>query len=285
VTAMNRVEMPDRATVNESYQVITACSLAEREPGTVAIDFSRTVRFGPLGLALVAASIAMRREANRATELILPKDAGAAEFCREVALDQFLAGQMTGLGTLEIRQMRQLDALYTQQIAQILVRGVPGVTEDSSYVIQLCLNELLQNVFEWSKSTIGCIVFARWFKRTRSVRLAVVDRGIGIPAALRAKKIEDLHRKKDAEVIEAAVTAARLTSRANQVGGLGLKTVREVVCARDGRLTVISHAAKVSWRQNRVSKFRTPALRGTAIEIDVRPDSRLLVPPDNQQVF
>lgn len=282
---MQPVEMPDRVTVNESYQVIDACTRAERERGPVALDFRQTTRFGPLGVALIAASIALRREVQSKTTLIMPDDERSAGFCREVALDRFAAGQETGLGTLEIRQMRALDAVYTGQVAEMLVRGVPGVTEESSYVIQLCLNELLQNVFEWSRSTIGCVVLARWFKKTRSVRLAVVDRGIGIPAALRAKQIRGLHKQSDAQVIEAAVTAEHLTSRANQVGGLGLKTVREVVCARDGRLTVISHGAKVGWNQRRVSKFKTVALRGTAIEIDVRPDSRLLDLPQHDQIF
>ena len=71
----------------------------------------------------------------------------------------------------EIRQLRALNALYTSQVTDLLERGVDGINSDNSYPIQLCLNELLQNVFEWSESRIGCTVLARWYKATRSVKM------------------------------------------------------------------------------------------------------------------
>jgi signal transduction histidine kinase len=267
-----RLQAPSRATVQESYQLIELCNEAEREPGDVEIDCSRTTNFGPFGVALFAASFAARRSQGRVTRLIAPADDVARAFIEEVGLTKIAEGEKTGLNTLEVRQMMALDAVYTESITSILTRGVPGMTEENSYTIQLCLNELLQNVFEWSESKIGCTVLARWYRKTRSVRLAVVDRGIGIPAALRRKRIRELHRATDAAVIVAAVTTPRLTSRENQVGGLGLKTIRETVCSRRGRLTIVSHAAKITWSDDRLSQFRSPALRGTAIEIDFRPD-------------
>jgi anti-sigma regulatory factor (Ser/Thr protein kinase) len=164
-------------------------------------------------------------------------------------------------------------------------RGVPGMDEETSYPIQLCLNELLQNVFEWSHSPVGCLVLARWFHRTRSVRLAVVDRGIGIPAALRSRKVRGLHRSNDADVIVAAVTTPRLTSRENKVGGLGLKTIREVVCGRKGRLTIVSLGAKVVWNAEKLARYQSYPLRGTAIEIDFRPMSPVHDPDEYVPVF
>lgn len=115
----------------------------------------------------------------------------------------------------------------------------------------------------------------RYFKKTRSVRLAVVDRGIGIPAQLRRSRVGDLHREDNAQVIREAVMRPRLTSRLNRVGGLGLKTIRETVCERGGNLTIISLGAKVCWRGERLQTAPSPPFRGTAIEIDFRPELEL----------
>jgi anti-sigma regulatory factor (Ser/Thr protein kinase) len=279
------LSLPSSATLQESYQLTELCDRAERVDGPVALDCTNTKRFGPFGIALLASSIALRRVAGRTTTIVRPVDETANEFLTEVGLVRFAAKQATGIGTLEVRELHALDATYTEAVTRMVVNGVPGIDDDTSYTVQLCLNELLQNVFEWSESRVGCLVLARWFHRTRSVRLAVVDRGIGIPAALRRKQISQLHRATDARVIEAAVTTPRLTSRENRVGGLGLKTIREVVCSRKGRLTIVSLGAKVSWVGPKVSHYKAYPLRGTAVEIDFRPGEPVEDPGEHVAVF
>ena len=153
--ATQQVHLPVRATVNESFQLITACTIAETISEPVAFDASGTTVFGPLGVTLLAASIAVRQAAGLTTELVLPGDESALAFVKEVGLDRFAQGKAPRPGTLELLQMSALDAIYTDRVLGILVRGVPGITEDNGYPIQLCLNELLQNVFEWSESSIG----------------------------------------------------------------------------------------------------------------------------------
>jgi anti-sigma regulatory factor (Ser/Thr protein kinase) len=280
-----RIEVPVRATMTESYQLVELCGRAENESGEVVLDCGRTTRFGPFGIAALASTIAMRRKTGRKSRLALPVDVEAARFASEVGLDKFAEGATTGIGTLEVRQMTDLDAVYTGAVTDILVRGVPGITEENSYPIELCLNELLQNVFEWAESSVGCFVLARWYHRTRSVQMTVVDRGIGIPAALRRSKVRDLHRASDANVIEAAVTMPLLTSRATQVGGLGLKNIREVVALRGGRLTVLSLTAKVTWSGDKIHRAVSPGFRGTAVEIDFQPNAPVERPSDYVSVF
>jgi hypothetical protein len=75
-------------------------------------------------------------------------------------------------------------------------------------------------------------------------------------------------------VIEAAASRPHLTSRANQVGGLGLKTIRELVCQRGGSLTILSLDAKVRWSGSEIFRQKkVPRFRGTGIEIEFRPDA------------
>ena len=232
------ISLPNRGTLEQTHDLIQAFNLADREARPVDLDCGSVTLFGPFGIALLGAAIAIRRQSGRQTRLLPPRDEEVARFVREVGLDRFALGEQTGVGTLEIREMHALDPTYTRHVTDMLVRGVQGVTEANSYPIELCLNELLQNVFEWSESVIGCTVLTRWYYKTRSVRPTVVDLGIGIPAALR-RRLRELQRDSDAAVIEAAVTQPRLTSRENKRGGIGLKLIREVVCDElAGSLTV-----------------------------------------------
>lgn len=269
----HNLRIATQATISNSFQLIELCTEAERLSQPVVLDATDTKLFDSFGIALLAAMVAVRRAAGHSTELVLPIATAAKRFLQEVALDGFVRGELPSPETLEVRQLHALDALFTDNVADLLVRGVPGIDKINVYPIQLCLNELLQNVFEWSESPIGCTVLTRWYKQTRSVRLAVIDRGVGMPAALRRHQIQGLHRLTDADVIEAAVTTPQLTSRANGVGGLGLKTIRELVCSRGGRLTIVSLGAKVRWLAGKVDKVASQPFRGTAVEIDIRPSA------------
>jgi hypothetical protein len=86
-------------------------------------------------------------------------------------------------------------------------------------------------------------------------------------------------------VIEAAVTMPLLTSRVTQVGGLGLKNIREVVALRGGRLTVLSLTAKVTWSGDKIHRAASPGFHGTAVEIDFRPNAPVERPSDYVSVF
>jgi len=276
-----RVEVPVRATVNETYQVLEAVAEIERAPpGPVTLDASRCERFGPVGIALLAMACAARLERGEAAvELIAPENDGARGYLEEVRFAQFLesrprgyASTQEGTPAMRLLTMSGLAYSYPKEVAELITERVPGATEDASYPIQFCLNELLQNVFEHAFSKPGCITHARWYAAKKNVRLAVVDAGIGIPAALRRGKVEGMHKRSDADVIVAAVTQEGLTSRkGGRKGGLGLKLIRDFVLPRAGVLTVISHGAKVTFKGNSVRKVKSPYYRGTAVEIDFRP--------------
>lgn len=279
------LQVPQRATMEESNELTGLCSLVEDEDGTVTFDCTETTLFGPFGVALLASTVALRALQARKTSVIPPRRTETAQFLSEVGLVAFAAGRLTGIGTLEVRRMDALDASYTRAVTAMLVRGVPGMDEENSYPIELCLNELLQNVFEWSISPVGCFVLARWYHRTRSVRIAVVDRGIGIPEALRRGPRKEFRTASDEELIRAAVTTQRLTSRANQVGGLGLKNVAETVSQRGGALTVLSLGAKVSWQADGTKATTVPNFSGTAVELEFRPDAEVDRPYEYIPVF
>lgn len=98
-----RVELPSRATLNESYQLLEAMAPAEAAREHVVVDCSRTTRLGPFGVALIEATLSMRRLAGRTTELRLPEEPRVRKFVEEVGLSRFASGERVHEGTLEVR--------------------------------------------------------------------------------------------------------------------------------------------------------------------------------------
>lgn len=274
-TSQEIVALPTRATVDDSYQLIKCSASLETAQGVI-LDASKCERFGPFGVALLAASLARRSQAGLPpVEFVPPADATARAFLEETGFDRALRGlaeQVSPTNTLQVRQLRALDPQYIDEISGLLTERVPGFPERARFLIDLCLKELLQNVFEWAQSPIGCFVQTRWHARDRNLRLALVDGGIGIPASLRTRQIDNLQRARDEEIVIAAVLRKGLSARRGRPGGLGLKTIREIATDRQGKVTVISQGAKVVFRKDGFRGAKTLQWRGTAIEIDFRPD-------------
>ncbi len=272
-------------TAEDTYLVLQAVDSIERAPNPLEIDASASEWFSPLGTTLLALAIA-RRVAGRGGSpgFVPPSAAEGREFLGEVGFDRYLDGrgasrelEQQHSGTREMRQMAALDPVYIHHIADLLAERVPETSETTSHLLGLCMKELLQNVFEHAPEVPGgpvlCFVHSRWYLRERNVRIAVVDGGIGIPAALRRQQVRGLQRASDKEVIEAAVSQEGLSSGRGR-RGLGLKLIRQIGTDREGSLTVISGTARVKFTtRGRVMRGRklSQPFRGTAIEIDFRP--------------
>lgn len=257
--------------------MLASCELIERMESAEILDASRCAMFGPMGTALLALALSRRRSAGHPDlDLREPEAEDARQFLQEVGFHRFLTSDRANanppMGTLEMRHLFSLVPAYTTDIADLIASRVPGTPEDVAYLIQLCLNELLQNAFEHARSKEGCFVQTRWYAHTGNVRIAVADAGIGIPAALRRERIAGLERKGDPDVVVAAVTRKGITSRlGNKRGGFGLKLLHELATERGGKLVVISQTAKVVFKRGGITRPKSRVFRGTAIEIDFRP--------------
>lgn len=276
------VELPRRMLSQHSDAILKATTRIERTPGPITIDATGCEFFGPLGVALLCQALTRRHlNGHVPGALRWPTKAEAAEYLRSIGFERFVRGTEaepqdpvpSAPGNFYIRQLTGLDVVYIRRLAQLLADRVPGTSETVAHFVELCLNELIQNVVEHAHSPVGCFVQAQWYRQEGNVRIAVVDGGIGIPAALRRRAVQGMQRKSDAEVLVAAVTQVGLTSRTGRPGGLGLKLIREIVVDRSGYLLIVSKGAKVVFDSGGQSVPRTtaPHFEGTAIEFDFRP--------------
>jgi hypothetical protein len=268
---MLRLEVPRRATINESPQLARLVGEAEREKGPVEIDCSKVEAWGPFGVALLASCLAVRQKLGRETQLIAPSEGEAVEAFEQTGLALLAKGESVGLNGGQVHPIAIEEHESSPALAATLSSSLGLAAEAAAAVVQPCLEPLLDNLFEWSESVVGGFAVIRWHKKTRQVRFVLVDRGLGIPAVLRRSHVGNLIRSSDAEVIEAAFSDPAVTSRQEGMQGLGLKQLRDNVLAHKGKLTVISLGAKISWTKERVTRSPSPAMRGTAIEVEMSP--------------
>lgn len=266
---MLRLEVPRRATIHESPQLARLVGEAEREKGAVEIDCSKTEAWGPFGIALIASCLMVRQKAGRETKLIAPGDEEFLECFEETGLDMLAHGERASLNGGQVHPIAIEQHEPSKSLAQALSSTLGSVAEAVPVAVQPCLETMLDNLFEWSESAVGGIAVVRWHKKTRQARFALIDRGLGIPAVLRRSHVGNLIRASDVEVIEAAFSDPNVTSRHEGLQGLGLKHLRDHVLSHKGKLTVISLGAKISWSGGKISKAASPAVRGTAIEIEM----------------
>lgn len=266
---MLRLELPRRATINESPQLARLVGEAEREKGSVEIDCLRTETWGPFGVAFLASCWAVRQKSGRDTQLIAPTEGDAAEQYAETGLGLLSGGNPVELNGGQVHPISIEAHQPPHELAMALAQPLSNAAEAAPAVVQPCLEPLLENLFQWSESTVGGFVVVRWHRKTRQARFALIDRGIGIPAVLRRSHVGNLIRANDLEVIEAAFSDPAVTSHHEGAPGLGLKQLRDNVLAHKGKLTVVSLGAKVVWTSSKITKSPSPAIRGTAIEIEM----------------
>lgn len=58
-------------------------------------------------------------------------------------------------------------------------------------MLDLCLSELINNVYDHSHSPIGAYVFCQYYPKSKEIKMAVSDLGIGIPMSVNNYKIEN----------------------------------------------------------------------------------------------
>lgn len=112
---------------------------------------------------------------------------------------------------IPLTQIRNSDDL-TQFITDMipLLHLEPNQVEPIRYVI----SELTRNVFEHARSTIGAILCAQYYKKSNTIRIGIVDVGVGIRSTISAS-----HRvSNDSEALRLALTPG-VTGTTRRIGG------------------------------------------------------------------
>lgn len=156
--------------------------------------------------------------------------------------------------------------------------------------IRYILSELMRNVFEHAESKVGVIMCAQYYKKSNTIRIGIVDRGVGIQ-----KTISALHRAKtDLEAIKLALTPG-ITGTTKRIGGTdynagaGLFFIKSIATVNKDFFVIYSgkgmykllkasdrkkmHLYANPFKDNHSAGDDFPYWQGTAVGIDINLDS------------
>ena len=110
--------------------------------------------------------------------------------------------------------LKQID--NSENLTDFITEVIPLLHLEPNQVepIRYILSELMRNVFEHAESSVGAILCAQYYKKSNTIRIGIVDRGVGI-----MKTISASHRVlNDIEAIKLALTPG-ITGTTRRIGG------------------------------------------------------------------
>ncbi len=126
--------------------------------------------------------------------------------------------------------------------------------QESEDRIRTCVQEVTQNVVDHSRSPIGGVMSARYFENFNEVRVGIVDRGIGIGAALGARHPE----VKDSMIALKRVIEGGYSSRSRPNNmGLGVSNLFALVRLVRGDMAIFSGDARAEVHGGRAPNVET----------------------------
>src|SRR3990167_9405693 len=180
----------------------------------------------------------------------------------------------------------------SEKLTEFITEVVPllHLSPKHAEPIRYILSELMRNVFEHAVSKIGVIMCAQYYKKSNTIRIGIIDRGVGI-----LNTISALHRAKtDLEAIRLALTPG-ITGTTKRIGGTdynagaGLFFIKSIATVNkdffviysgngmykllkaDNKKSVRLHADPFKDKHSKGENF--PYWQGTAVGIDINLDS------------
>ncbi len=151
------------------------------------------------------------------------------------------------INLLELTQITGVENVYmVVERAQSIF--APWLAPDDLGNLIRVISELCQNIYQHSNDPHGCILIQKYHSEAQhkvSICLAVGDTGCGIRSSLmpRFSGLGD----EPLDFIRAAMDG-NFTSRRNNKGGLGLRTVRDIIATYNGYVSVRSESASITDR-------------------------------------
>lgn len=210
----------------------------------VILDLSKCRYLGPYAVTILGALVLDFRRCGISAQLIPPE--GPPElisFYRFSGLQKLGEGggveerhtEVTEYPVSPLRQLRTARLNDPDPIINMLHRYCKLESEVEEY-LRICINEIIQNIEDHAVSSIGGLISARYLSGERSVRVAIVDRGIGICTTLSRRISDTTAENVIPRVLEGHYSAQ---SRANNMG-LGLSNLAAIIKQLEGDLLILS---------------------------------------------
>lgn len=155
--------------------------------------------------------------------------------------------------TVPLTDFRRANWNLSDGVIRLLRRHME-LSDESEDQVRTCIGEVAQNVEDHARSSIGGILSARYFERFGEVRVAIVDRGIGIGASVRSTRAQTTGSLEALRlVIEGGFSSK---SRPNNMG-LGVSNLFRLIASSRGKIAVYSGDAMAEAHQGGTPRAQT----------------------------
>ena len=246
--------------------------IADLPPGTsLEMDLRKCQYLGPDAAAVFAAVIHDARSNGVMTRILSPL--GPPELCaffHRSGLAE-LAGVHDSLHVesneatrpvLAITQVRRASFNDADPVIALVAKHGTLDPEAEEY-LRICVNEVEQNVQDHAKSPVGALMTARFMTKANEVRVAIVDRGLGMCSTLRNRYPDTTPENVMQRVLEGEYSAR---SRENNMG-LGLSNLAAIIKRLEGELFMLSENSMAEIRKGDERSFSmvSPGFHGTGV--------------------
>lgn len=206
------------------------------------IDLRRCKYIGPDAVSLIAALHA--DAARKSLTLIARLPEAPSElvgFCQFSGLTALWSGPAPNHNhpdneTLSVRRIHGSPATWARQLRNLVARHTELSSDDVDY-IEISVNEVAQNVMDHANSPIDAMFCAKYMSRSREVRVAIVDRGVGVYQSLKRGVPNVLDSK---HALSLAIQGDHSARSRDTNYGQGLLNLSMMVRRLDGKLWMIS---------------------------------------------
>jgi hypothetical protein len=207
------------------------------------IDLRNCSYLGPDAAVVLMALLVQARMEGREWRILLPEGPPAlVGFCRFSGLTWEATGRdppdpdHPRNETLRLTRFMRASWNLQDPLIRLVQKHIPLSTDAEDH-LRTCLGEVLQNIEDHSVSPIGGVLCARYLKEHRQVRIAVVDRGLGIRATLLPRYP---HLMTDREALASVVKGGMTARTKARNAGRGLSNIATFAVARGGDLAIVS---------------------------------------------
>ncbi len=239
--------------LNDSSQSITALlvriqpvlSALDNEINDIpAINLEACGYIGPDAVAILASLVHQAKDSNRTLKLILPDEPPElVAFCAYAGLTTLITGSPLPdpnhprCETIPLTLIGEHPYAHVERLVTLVRRHLPDLREDNAEYLRIAFGEVIQNVTDHAHSPFGAVVSARYFSGTRQIRVAIVDRGRGIPTTLRTR-FPDL--KRDSQTLDAVLEGQHSSKSRESNMGLGIHNLAQFTRLLGGDLVLVS---------------------------------------------
>lgn len=185
----------------------------------------------------------------------------------------------------QIQSDQNLTSFITEMIP--LLHLQPEQVEPIRYI----LSELTRNVFEHAESSIGAVLCAQYYQKSNTIRIGIVDRGLGIKSTISSTHIAE----SDGSALRLALTPG-ITGTTRRIGGTdynagaGLFFIKSIAKVNRDFFMIYSGKSMYKllktrgvstiklygdpFRDNHSLSEDLPLWQGTAVGVDINLDNR-----------